>query len=74
MRQFASEKVAMKITLVHNPTAGGGECSNAEALVAMIRAANHQVVYQSSQEEGWRKALDAPADVIEAVGGRAARD
>jgi diacylglycerol kinase family enzyme len=35
----------------------------------MIRAAGHQVEYQSSQEKHWRAALEKPADLVAVAGG-----
>lgn len=58
----------MKITLIHNPSAGD-EDSDADELTAMIRAAGHLVEYQSSQEKHWRAALERPADLVAVVGG-----
>lgn len=59
----------MKLTLIHNPAAGGGETSDAEAMVSMIRKAGHDVAYQSSKDKDWRKALKEPADLIVVAGG-----
>jgi diacylglycerol kinase (ATP) len=59
----------MKITLIHNPSAGGGDSSDADAMIAMIRAAGHSVAYHSSKEENWQEALKAPADLVAVAGG-----
>jgi diacylglycerol kinase family enzyme len=59
----------MKITLIHNPSAGGGETSDADAMVSMIRKAGHEVAYQSSKEKDWQRALKEPADLIVVAGG-----
>jgi diacylglycerol kinase family enzyme len=58
----------MKVTLIHNPDAGGLQ-PDAGALKKLIREAGHEVLYQSSREEKWKDALDAPADVVAVAGG-----
>jgi len=59
----------MLVTLIHNPKAGDGKVPDAGALVELIRQAGHDVRYQSSKEEGWATALEAPTDLVTAAGG-----
>src|SRR5919106_1088044 len=56
----------VRITLVHNPDAGGGV--DADALVELIEEAGHEVRAVSAKK-GWRKALRQPADLVVAAGG-----
>jgi diacylglycerol kinase (ATP) len=58
----------MKITLIHNTGAGSAN-GNGKALVAMLRDAGHVVRYQTYKTDGWKQALDEPADAIAVVGG-----
>ena len=57
----------MRVTLIHNPTAGD-ELFSANDLTAMIKAAGHAVLYQSSKGD-YVSALEAPADLIAVAGG-----
>lgn len=57
---------AMKITLVHNPSAGGGQ--QTEDLVRLITDAGHDVRHASA-EKGWERLLQDPADLVVAAGG-----
>ncbi len=59
----------MKVTLVHNPTAGDGGTCDADALVRLIVRADHEVTYVSSKENGWSKSLQQPADLVAVAGG-----
>src|SRR5262245_23742673 len=59
----------MKVTLIHNPSAGEGDRSDADEIIAIIRAAGHQVAYQSSKEKNWQAALEQPADLVAVAGG-----
>ena len=56
----------MKITLVHNPTAGSGQ--ETEDLVRLITDAGHDVRHRST-ENGWEQLLQDPADLVVAAGG-----
>jgi diacylglycerol kinase (ATP) len=58
----------MRVTLLHNPTAGKGHPTRDE-LTALIRAAGHKVLYQSTKKRKYARALDAPADLIVVAGG-----
>ncbi len=59
----------MRVTLIHNPRAGGTGHEDADRLSALLQEAGHAVRYQSSREEGWKKALKEPADIIAVAGG-----
>jgi diacylglycerol kinase (ATP) len=58
----------MRVTLLHNPQAGPEE-HDREALEALIEAEGHEVRYASTKEDGWKEALDEPADLVVAAGG-----
>lgn len=57
----------MRVTLLHNPTAGDEE-HRRERLAAVIAAAGHEVVGQS-MEDDWEAALRRPVDLVVAAGG-----
>jgi diacylglycerol kinase (ATP) len=57
----------MRITLIHNPTAGD-ESFSATELIRMIEQAGHEVLYQSSKKD-YKSALKEPADLIAVAGG-----
>jgi diacylglycerol kinase (ATP) len=63
----------VRLTLLHNPTAGDEEHSRDRLLEAFAEA-GHEAVYQSTKEDGWKDALDRPADVIVAAGGDGTMD
>ena len=56
----------MRILLVHNPTAGGGQ--EADELIALLTDAGHDVRYASSKDD-WRRLLQDPGDLVVAAGG-----
>lgn len=58
-----------RVTLIHNPGAGGTATHDAGRLVELLREAGHEVRYQSSREEKWKKALEEPADLVAVAGG-----
>ncbi|MFL5494067.1 MAG: diacylglycerol/lipid kinase family protein [Gemmatimonadales bacterium] len=58
----------MRITLLHNPSAGEGEPSR-KTLLRALEEAGHEALYQSTKEKGFRKALDQPGDVVLVAGG-----
>ena len=58
----------MRITLIHNPGAGKG-ASTERDLKALLESAGHEVRYQSAKEDGWKKALRKPADLVVVAGG-----
>jgi diacylglycerol kinase family enzyme len=57
-----------RVTLIHNPTAGGGEHA-AERLVAAIERAGYTVRYYSSKEVRISKVLDRPCEIVAIAGG-----
>ena len=57
---------SMKIDLVHNPTAGGGQ--SVDDLVSLITDAGHQVRHRSSEDD-WKELLQDPGDLLVAAGG-----
>src|SRR5438105_1386072 len=58
----------MRVTLIHNPAAGE-HAQDVEKLLRLVRSRGHEVRYQSSKDDGWKKALDEPADLIAVAGG-----
>ena len=58
----------MRLTLLHNPTAGDGATSS-ELLCATLRAAGHAVTYQSTKADDFARVLDHPADLVVVAGG-----
>ncbi len=58
----------MRITLVHNPGAGRGANSGRD-LEKLLERAGHEVRYQSAKDDGWKKALKKPADLVVVAGG-----
>ena len=59
----------MRITLIHNPGAGDQENGEAKALRKLLEDAGHKVRYRSSKEDGWKRALKKPADLVVVAGG-----
>ena len=60
------DAVTVRISLVHNPTAGGGQDAN--DLVRLLTDAGHEVRHRSSKDE-WEALLQDPGDLIVAAGG-----
>jgi diacylglycerol kinase (ATP) len=58
----------VRVTLIHNPGAGKGECTD-QLLLGLLHGAGHKVRYQSSKDEGWEEALKHAADVVAVAGG-----
>jgi diacylglycerol kinase (ATP) len=58
----------MRITLIHNPTAGEGN-SSADEPMEWLADAGFDTRYQSTSEDGWESALKKPAEFIIAAGG-----
>jgi diacylglycerol kinase (ATP) len=56
----------MKISLVHNPTAGDGQ--DIDEVVKLLTDAGHEVRHRSSKGD-WKKLLQDPGDLIVAAGG-----
>jgi diacylglycerol kinase family enzyme len=63
----------LRVTLLHNPTAGDEE-HNRDHLLEALAEADHETVYQSTKEDGWTDALDRPADLVVAAGGDGTMD
>lgn len=58
----------MLVTLIHNPTAGD-EDQDGKSLRKLLRRAGHQVRYRSAKEDGWKRALKKPAELVVVAGG-----
>ena len=58
----------MRLTLLHNPTAGEEDHDRAE-LEAMLAGAGHDVSYQSLKDDDWLQALVDDVDLIVVAGG-----
>lgn len=58
----------MRITLMHNPTAGAERHSKAQLLSA-LREAGYDPVYQSMDEDDYPAALEAPGEIVVVAGG-----
>ncbi|HTL26161.1 MAG TPA: diacylglycerol kinase family protein [Burkholderiales bacterium] len=58
----------MLVTLIHNPTAGDQD-EDGKSLKKLLRKAGHEVRYRSAKEDGWKKALKKPADLVVVAGG-----
>ena len=58
----------MRVLLLHNPTAGDEEHSR-DTLVSALEAAGHGVVWQSTKESDWERALLDGAELVVAAGG-----
>jgi diacylglycerol kinase family enzyme len=54
--------------LLHNPSSGD-EDHAAEELAELVRAAGHELDYQSTTEPGWERALERTADLVAVAGG-----
>lgn len=58
----------MLVTLIHNPTAGD-EDQDGKSLRKLLRRAGHEVRYRSAKEDGWKRALKKPAELVAVAGG-----
>jgi diacylglycerol kinase (ATP) len=58
----------VRVTLIHNPTAGDERHSRA-SLSAILASAGHDVIYQSVKDEGWEKRLADDVDLVVVAGG-----
>jgi diacylglycerol kinase (ATP) len=58
----------MRITVVHNPTAGAEHVSR-HGLCAALRAAGHQPVYASTSDDDWAAAVQEADDLVLVAGG-----
>jgi diacylglycerol kinase family enzyme len=59
----------VRVTLIHNPGAGKQGPRNAAALCRLLEEHGHEVRYQSSKEDGWKRALKKRADLVVIAGG-----
>jgi diacylglycerol kinase family enzyme len=59
----------MRITLIHNPSAGDDSAPSCGQLQALIREAGHEVRYQSVRENGWSQVLKKRTDIVAVAGG-----
>jgi diacylglycerol kinase family enzyme len=59
----------MRVTLIHNPGAGGDDGPDAKALKKLVKDAGHELLYHSSKEDGWKSALKEEADLVAVAGG-----
>jgi diacylglycerol kinase (ATP) len=57
---------SVKISLVHNPTAGDGQ--DVDDIVKLLTDAGHEVSHRSSKGD-WKKLLQDPGDLVVAAGG-----
>jgi diacylglycerol kinase (ATP) len=58
----------MRVTLMHNPTAGHDSPSDDE-LVEALEKAGHKVDYQSTKKKKWKAALKKPGELVVIAGG-----
>jgi Diacylglycerol kinase catalytic domain len=61
------EEKRMRITLIHNPTAGRGKHDKKE-LIAALAKVGHHATYQSTKKSDYKKALKRPTDLVLVVG------
>ena len=59
----------MRITLIHNPSAGRASAKEARRLRKFLADHGHDVRYRSTKEDGWKRALKKSADLIAVAGG-----
>ena len=59
----------MRVTLIHNPDAGGDNQPSGDDLLELIHKAGHSATFQSSKDAGWDKVLQEAADVVAVAGG-----
>jgi diacylglycerol kinase (ATP) len=59
----------MKVTLIHNPDAGGDNQPSEADILELIHTAGHETTFQSSRDAGWDKALQEAADIVAVAGG-----
>jgi diacylglycerol kinase (ATP) len=59
----------VRVTLIHNPGAGKQGKGNAEQMIEALNDAGHDVRYQSSKDDEWKKALKKDADLIVVAAG-----
>lgn len=59
----------MRITLIHNPGAGSSTGADPQHLVRLLQEAGHRVCAQPTDAGDWKRALEAPADIVAVAGG-----
>ena len=59
----------MRITLIHNPTAGRQSAGEAARLCGLLAERGHKVRYRSAKDSHWKRALKKPADLVVVAGG-----
>jgi diacylglycerol kinase (ATP) len=59
----------VRVTLIHNPGAGRQAAGQTGQLTKLLSRCGYDVRYQSSKEDGWKKALKKPADLVVVAGG-----
>ena len=59
----------MRVTLIYNPNAGSQERADPAKIVKLLEEAGQQVRPQSAKDDGWKEALEWPADLVAVVGG-----
>lgn len=59
----------MKVTLIYNPGAGRDEQPSADELFRLVQAAGYEAVFRSAKDDGWKSALEQPADIVALAGG-----
>jgi diacylglycerol kinase family enzyme len=59
----------VKVTLIHNPTAGASGQPGASQLCNLIRSSGHEVHYCSAKAKNWTEVLREPTDLVAVAGG-----
>jgi len=59
----------VRITLIHNPTAGRQSAGEAARLCGLLAERGHKVRYRSAKDSHWKRALKKPADLVVVAGG-----
>jgi diacylglycerol kinase (ATP) len=67
-RLLATHGDALRVLLVHNPTAGDEE-HDPETLRAALEAGGHEVTSQSTKDSEWERAFGQAVDLVVAAGG-----
>jgi diacylglycerol kinase (ATP) len=69
MRIALAAAITVRITLIHNPTAGRQRRGEASKLVELLESAGHDVRYRSVKQPGWKRTLKKKADLVVVAGG-----
>jgi diacylglycerol kinase (ATP) len=59
----------VRVTLIHNPSAGSTGKDDARKLEKLLGRAGHDVRYVSSKDDPWKRALKKDADLVVVAGG-----